>query len=667
MKLKKLRLENIRSHKNTEIEFREGTTVFTGRTGSGKSSILMGVQYALFGSDSGINNYSMLRRGKSKGKIELEFEEGDGVYNIVRGLKRSGNNITVDVSNMAILKDGTPLPLIGRANDLNEKVLDILNYPKDIKARELFEITSYTKQDEIRALIELKPEKRQEHIDKILQLAKYKTTWENMKDVVSYFDSKLGEDKARLENLEKNKEELVEYQAKAHEIKEKIISGEKEIERLKEHYNKIIFEVRQLSENLEVHLKKRRQSDELRGKVLNIESDIKIISKQIEILEKRKDSLELKQKEFDSTEDPEVLQERYAELSGIFGAISSQLEKNKSDLKKLKEIGAGTCPTCKQEITNEHISSVELEYSKVISALSLDMSDKERDIKEIKDNIQISKQAREINESLEKVMFNLKERIENKKLKSEELEKLEAETEISSLDCSDYEKIKKELDEKQVVEKEVFSMLESHKKVNLVLRTELNEINSRLVKKEEEIRGIEDKKEALIKHENALITLQRLREDIRNIREIVRRNFLEDFRQEFQKKFEEIRKFDDDYTVDVKSDYEPVAFVSGGEEVPISSMSGGEKTSVALAYRLALSDLAAQISSIRQSEILILDEPTVGFDTEDIKVLPEALNNIKTIPQIIIVTHEEELKSAADYKFKVDKFKGMSRVEDITS
>jgi exonuclease SbcC len=173
---------------------------------------------------------------------------------------------------------------------------------------------------------------------------------------------------------------------------------------------------------------------------------------------------------------------------------------------------------------------------------------------------------------------------------------------------------------------------------------------------------LEKEKSSVQMLENALETIIRLREDIRNIREVIRRNFLEDFRQEFQRKFEEIRRYEEEYSVDIKQDYEPVAFALNGEEVPIVNLSGGEKTSVALSYRLALADLAAQMSSINPSELLILDEPTTGFDQEDIKSLPPALRNIRTIPQIIIVTHEEELKNAADYKYEVIKESGESRV-----
>ncbi|MEM2914856.1 MAG: AAA family ATPase, partial [Candidatus Bathyarchaeia archaeon] len=49
MILKSLKLENIRSYTNQIIEFPLGTTLFEGDIGSGKSTILMAIEFALFG------------------------------------------------------------------------------------------------------------------------------------------------------------------------------------------------------------------------------------------------------------------------------------------------------------------------------------------------------------------------------------------------------------------------------------------------------------------------------------------------------------------------------------------------------------------------------------------------------------------------------------------
>jgi exonuclease SbcC len=183
----------------------------------------------------------------------------------------------------------------------------------------------------------------------------------------------------------------------------------------------------------------------------------------------------------------------------------------------------------------------------------------------------------------------------------------------------------------------------------------------RLAEKKARLEGIARTEKLLVKTRKRFSLLNRLREDIRNIREVVRDNFLEQFREEFQKRFEDVRRFEDDYTVDVLNNYEPLAYSISGDATPIIALSGGEKTSVALSYRIALSNIATEIADVSQSELLILDEPTVGFDSEDVKILPEVLEKIR-IKQIVIVTHEEELKNAAHTHYEVEKVNGKSRI-----
>ena len=78
MIIKQLALENIRSHKSTEIEFVEGKTLIRGDIGSGKSSIMMSIEAALFGKKL----KQLIRKGKENGRIELTFEIQDENRNI---------------------------------------------------------------------------------------------------------------------------------------------------------------------------------------------------------------------------------------------------------------------------------------------------------------------------------------------------------------------------------------------------------------------------------------------------------------------------------------------------------------------------------------------------------------------------------------------------------
>ncbi|MBI2110056.1 AAA family ATPase [Candidatus Woesearchaeota archaeon] len=74
MNLNKIKLDNIRSYVNGEIEFPKGNILLAGDIGSGKSSVLLAVDFALFGLQRGeLSGDALLRNGSDKGGVELHF------------------------------------------------------------------------------------------------------------------------------------------------------------------------------------------------------------------------------------------------------------------------------------------------------------------------------------------------------------------------------------------------------------------------------------------------------------------------------------------------------------------------------------------------------------------------------------------------------------------
>ena len=71
MIIKKIRLENIRSYKSIEIDFPSGSLILSGDIGSGKTSILLAIEFALFGLQPGQRGAGLLREGEKKGKVYL--------------------------------------------------------------------------------------------------------------------------------------------------------------------------------------------------------------------------------------------------------------------------------------------------------------------------------------------------------------------------------------------------------------------------------------------------------------------------------------------------------------------------------------------------------------------------------------------------------------------
>ncbi|MFH0834886.1 MAG: SbcC/MukB-like Walker B domain-containing protein, partial [Candidatus Micrarchaeota archaeon] len=102
--------------------------------------------------------------------------------------------------------------------------------------------------------------------------------------------------------------------------------------------------------------------------------------------------------------------------------------------------------------------------------------------------------------------------------------------------------------------------------------------------------------------------------------------------------------------------------VQNGFEQDVSALSGGEKTAVALAYRLALNALVRRECASLKTNLLILDEPTDGFSREQIYRMRDVFDELKS-EQVILVSHERELEAFSDKIFRITKKAGESVVE----
>ena len=66
----KIKLENFLCHQNSTFELGEhGLSLISGKSGKGKTSILKGIFFALFGNGTKLQTY-----GKKSTKVTLEFE-----------------------------------------------------------------------------------------------------------------------------------------------------------------------------------------------------------------------------------------------------------------------------------------------------------------------------------------------------------------------------------------------------------------------------------------------------------------------------------------------------------------------------------------------------------------------------------------------------------------
>ena len=272
MIFKTLSLNNIRSHKSNEIEFPVGTSLFEGDIGSGKSTILMAIEFALFGLGNQKGD-SLLRKGSKKGTVTLEFAIEKDNYLVQRSLVRKENDGSVRQEKGLLGINGAKIHL--SPSEIKEKILNILNFKEPLNPRAqsvIFRYAVYTPQEDMKYVLSQKPDERLQTLRKAFGIEDYKIAVENANLLSRSIKDKLIELKAETKDLEEKKKELF------------ILKGNLESNEDKN----AKFQVR--GEELEVIQKKQKETleklQESELELKKIQTEIPHIRKQVEEKEK---------------------------------------------------------------------------------------------------------------------------------------------------------------------------------------------------------------------------------------------------------------------------------------------------------------------------------------------------------------------------------------------
>lgn len=218
MLLKSIKLNNIRSYLNEKIDFPSGSLLLSGDIGSGKSTILLAIEFALFGSKpSELPASSLLRHGQKEGYVELNLElENKNIF-IKRNLKRGKNAIKQEIGYIItndVKKELSPV-------EMKADIFDLLGYPKDLvsKGKDLiYRYTVYTPQEEMKKILMEDKDARLNTLRKVFNIDKYKRIRENSlifirgikekRKEIEGFTSDLGEKEKEKENFKKEISDL---------------------------------------------------------------------------------------------------------------------------------------------------------------------------------------------------------------------------------------------------------------------------------------------------------------------------------------------------------------------------------------------------------------------------------------------------------------------------
>ncbi len=669
MIVKKLRIENIRSYREAGGEFQRGRTLFEGDLGAGKSTILMAIEFALFGLSGSAKAASLLRVGESRGSVELQFEANGVDYSVRRTLAKKAGSIQQVEGKLRGPDGEEDYP----ASELKEKILGILNFrePTDPKSSSLiYRYAIYTPQEEMKQIIALPSDSRLQILRRAFGVEEYRLAMGNARELLG----KVHEKRVRLETASR---EIPSLKAEKDELEEKAGRAEREVAKLEADEKKAEGVLQQLlaerEERHEVEVRLARASSDhsnLRGRISADERAVHELTSDIDRLNQKADRLETKVKALGKAPCRESQEELRAAVKAIDEKIEEHLEATAAIKMKMEEfesvIEKGMCPVCEREAKPK-------DFAEKLSHLSTERKKGSTHLGTLKGELDAAKKLLEKRRSFDDRASQEKEDVEEIE---EQRREAKAKTEKLSASEANLELNRKKLVELEnrvmVLEKEAGGLeplrlkIESSQRGLKALRDKASGLRSDARKWSEDVRQKGEKISRLETLAGKAMQLgdreMWLEEYFVPTVESIERHVMNSINREFGHCFQRwfgtlVEDGGKESTVD--EDFAPVVSQEGYEQ-DIDFLSGGERTSVALAYRLALSQMVQKYAEAGPSS-LILDEPTDGFSKEQLGKMREILDELAN-PQVIIVSHERELESFADQIYRVVRVDGESKI-----
>lgn len=691
MRIKSITLENIRSHVKSRMDFERGFNCLVGGLGTGKSSILYAVDFALFGDPLTRSYHYLLREGESFGKVVLEFLVNSKVYRIERALKRRGKGIGQDVEHLNFYEEDKLI-----ANMKNEAVAEQLKTITGLD-KEIFREVVWVRQEHLKELLDVTPRERQKKLDQLFGLSDYEEAWNNIRGVQREYE---GEKKAYQKDFDVIGIEKLE--AEYHRAVDDFSVLENEIVDLNNRLQQAKAAWQTASNKLQNLEQLRRQTEELLKKEAELQTNIantedmsaRLVNQiqrkklAVEELGQRLESFEAKwngQKkqlqEIGLTKDltVEELKNKLTSFDEQMTSIRAEQEAARKETQTSKTrvsnlAAESKCPLCLQPLPEEykahmlkHIEEENLERERRLEELERNFQELERlrnivgkavlefqsYIPRMQDTKARVAEEKEAKEKLEREFEEQQSREKMLRFRLEEIRK-----EVAKFEMSELETARALHDSAAEQYHKIEAKLESNKSLKKDAAARIEDFRERLERAQQKIDRVK-------KIEKLLETVDGIRDAYRSIQPQLRTEFVRILERVVQQVLDSLvgeegtallARIDETYTPSIKS--------QEGYEREASYLSGGERSLLAFAYRFALGQLIMQARTGHGLQMLLLDEPTESLGREDRSVdrLAEAVARLKAIEQIIAVTHNEAFAEKAEHVIRLEKEVDVSRV-----
>ena len=681
MIIKKICLENIRSYENGEITLPKGSTLLSGDIGSGKTSVLLAIEFALFGLEKGnLSGNSLLRMGEKTGSVRIEMEVSGKEITIERILKRSKNSAVQDAGYISIDNEKQELS----PTQLKQKVLELLNYPPDYltKTNLLYRYTIYTPQESMREILLEKAEHRIDTLRRIFGIDKYKAVSQNLAIFSSRLRETIKNKEGMTADLDSKKQELLKKEIEMSKSKIGLETARKELEIIQS----ALREKKLRQAEIE---KKASELAELKTGIATKKSEIKGGREQMQELlaqekalardlqQQKEDTKNFKfvnveQQRIDKEKLISEIESKKLTLEKEISALGNEKRQNENVKISISEVD--TCPLCRQDVPHSHKMGIIEKSDAEIGRLDSRINEKSLQKDAFEKSIAIQKNQLSEMRAVEKEQILMKTRLSRIDEKESDFKKLEStiekarsktaflESGLQKLEEGikgyakfeeEYENSRKDVERAQEQEKQA-SIIKARTEQELENLQQTASLLAKEVEQKEKVRA-----ESVYLNKLRKWLQDRFPAVLSAIEQAVMAKLHADFSMLFEKWFS---MFVSELSARIDENFSPV-IESRGYELDYSFLSGGERTAVALAYRLALNQVINSfISRIMTREILILDEPTDGFSSEQLDKMRDVLAELN-VKQLILVSHESKMESFVENIIRFKKHDGITSVQ----
>jgi DNA repair protein SbcC/Rad50 len=709
-------LNNFLSHTDTSLDFHPGITVFVGHNGSGKSSIIDSITFALFDEHTRKSDKNLLTRGmggyvnnETGSFVILEFSIGPTNYRIRRQIDSQGrltsakleqifkNNSSKNASGTDQSDKSVYRQIIsGERKQLGESVIRETESIMGINYTKL-QIAGIIQQGEISKIIDSQPKEFKELLNNMIGLDRLDESFNNMHVVIEEFRKILREktqgyddnqinilikkttdNESRLSQSKQTLNTVIVHLTQKTEILNEL---EKQIEILEPKIAKL-SELRSLENTLLKYFIERSNSlkteiDKLQRMIADLKSAVIFLQDKDEVFI----TIQMVNAELDE------LNNKVIKVEGEIGKLEGFTE-----CAQKIQIKDGKCPVCNSDIISLNqmfdISHITLEVNKKIKEKQILLSEisklnkEETEFKRKEKNI-ISAERTLLNYDFDigDSTDTLENKLENLKKDYQTISKLKNDT-LVNIDLSKYrldDYSSNLIDIIQNMRDDVLEIdLDSYQQKKLTknkLLLEMVNIHNQKAILEKTVVDIQRENSEFRSLISELSSASKFISDLENIRSTVfNRDGIVSSSLRTRalalisaKASEYINIFNVGLSritlVEKPREIKVLCYGKRGE-IDTISLSGGEKVAVSLAIRMGIAFLMGS----SKIDFIVLDEPTTNLDEERrrsfVKIISDVFSKGKSpLSQMIIITHDEEIFENSEveqvYKFKMTE-KGSS-------